>query len=129
MHPTCILSTNQYWLDYYTNNIHISKLVSNYHVKNLFLIEPKVKCFQIPTLKQMKNACIPVNFLILELVSSHMHLMHQTLIALHKLATCSSHLAITRKTWFPLVGSSRHLQTCCKHSNLYHLNYALFQVL
>jgi hypothetical protein len=102
MHPTCILWTNQYWLDYYyINNIHTSKLLSNYHVKNLFSIEPKVKCFQTPTLKQMKNVCILVNLLILKPTSSHMHLMHQTFTTLHKLATCSSHLVTTRKTWFP----------------------------
>jgi hypothetical protein len=102
MHPTCILWTNQYWLNYYyINNIHTSKLLSNYDVKKMFSIEPKVRCFQIPTLKQMKNVCILVNFLIPKLMSSHMHLMHQTLIALHKLATCSSHLVTTGKTWFP----------------------------
>jgi hypothetical protein len=85
---------------YYINDIHTSKLLTNYDVKKLFSIEPKVRCFQIPTLKQMKNVCILVNFLISELVSSHMHLMHQTLTTLHKLVTCSSHLVTTRKTWF-----------------------------
>jgi hypothetical protein len=101
MHPTCTLWTNQYWLDYYINNIHTSKLVSNYHVKFLFSIEPKVKCFQILTF-ETNEECVHTYELFDFEISVISHAFdHQILIALHKVATCSSHLVTTRNTWFP----------------------------